>query len=64
MNDTGVWAVPLLLLPGVGLLIMSTSIRFGQLHQELHLQLEKKNAGAVAHLRNRAGYFHTALVSL
>ena len=30
------WLTPLILLPGVALLIVSTSARFGQLHQQFH----------------------------
>ena len=36
MEDTGIWAAPLLLLSAVGLLVLSTSARFGQVHEEFH----------------------------
>lgn len=35
-QELGVFLTPLFLLPGVGLLVMSTSARYGQLHAELH----------------------------
>ena len=64
MEDMVAWAGPLLLKPGVGLLILSTSARFGQLHEELHRHLAAGNSSAVNHLRSRARLLHTALVSL
>ena len=64
MEDVAVWAGPLLLKPGVALLILSTSARFGQLHEELHRQLTEGDASAIKHLRRRAGLLHSALVSL
>ena len=64
MEEMVAWAGPLLLIPGVALLIISTSARFGQLHAELHRQLAAGNDGSVMHLRRRAGLLHTALVSL
>jgi hypothetical protein len=36
MMDLGLWITPLLLLPGVALLVMSTSLRYNRLHDELH----------------------------
>ena len=64
MESTGLWAAPLLLIPGVGLLLLSTSVRFGQLHQELLRQLREKHSRAVRHLRQRARLIHSAMVSL
>ena len=64
MEDMVARAGPLLLKPGVGLLILSTSARFGQLHQELHRHLAEGNSPAVNHLRSRARLLHNALVSL
>ena len=63
MESTGLWAAPLLLIPGVGLLVLSTSARFGQLHQELHRQRDKRHSHAVKHLCRRARLLHSALVS-
>ena len=34
------WVTPLLLMPGVGLLVMSTQARYGLLHAELHRLIE------------------------
>jgi hypothetical protein len=64
METAGIWAAPLLLIPGVGLLILSTSARFGQLHQELHRQRDEGHSHAVEHLCRRARLLHSALVSL
>ena len=58
--DTGIWAAPLLLIPGVGLLVLSTSARFGQLHEEFRRR--RGEGGAVRHLCKRAHLIHTALV--
>ncbi len=63
MESTGLWAAPLLLIPGVGLLVLSTSARFGQLHQELHRQRGEGHSHAVEHLCQRARLLHSALVS-
>jgi hypothetical protein len=61
--DAGIWAAPLLLIPGVGLLVLSTSTRFGQLLQELHQQKSEGHSDAMKHLIKRAHLLHTALVS-
>ena len=63
MESTGLWATPLLLIPGVGLLVLSTSARFGQLHQELIRQQSEGHSHAVKHLCRRAHLLHRALVS-
>ena len=67
MDIVGVWLSPLLLLPGAGLLIMSTSQRFNRLHDEIHHLMEEsssKSAGTANHLMQRAQYFRNALVLL
>ncbi|MDJ0840396.1 MAG: DUF2721 domain-containing protein [Acidobacteriota bacterium] len=56
------WLAPLLLLPGVALLIMSTSARYGQLHAEIHR--DKISGRALATLFFRAKLFRNALVCL
>jgi hypothetical protein len=64
---TEVWLTPLILLPGVALLIVSTSARFGQLHAEFHRILERPNAHARILSRNlvrRSELFRDALASL
>ena len=64
MENSSLWIAPLLLLPGVGLLVLSTSTRFGQLHDELHMHIKESNQAALAHLRRRARLFRDALISL
>ena len=67
MDIVGVWLSPLLLLPGAGLLIMSTSQRFNRLHDEIHHLMEEgpgKSVSTVNHLMRRAKYFRNALVFL
>jgi hypothetical protein len=56
--------LPLVLLPGVALLIVSTSTRCGQLHDEIHRFLEKGGGKGETHLRQRARRFRNALVAL
>ena len=62
MESTGLWAAPLLMIPGVGLLVLSTSARFGQLHQELIRHQREGRSRAVKHLCQRAHLLHSALV--
>ena len=67
MDIVGVWLSPLLLLPGAGLLIMSTSQRFNRLHDEIHHLMKEdsgKSADTANHLMQRAKYFRNALVFL
>ena len=67
MDVIGIWLSPLLLLPGAGLLIMSSSQRFNRLHDEIHHLMENesnKSNRAVKHLMKRAHYFRNALVLL
>ncbi len=40
--DTVAWLTPLVLLPGVALLVLSTSARYGQIHQEFHHLVAEK----------------------
>lgn len=48
------------MLPGVALLVLSTSIRFGQVHEEIH----RFEGRVPEHLILRATLFRNALVSL
>ena len=67
METIGFWISPLLLLPGAGLLIMSTSQRFNRLHDEIHHLLDGKsemNKETYIHLLRRANYFRNTLVLL
>ncbi len=63
MNDAGIWAAPLLLIPAVGLLVLSTSARFGQLHEEYRRHRGEHDSRALKHLCKRASLIHSALVS-
>ena len=61
------WATPLLVLPGVGMLVLSTSVRYARIHDELHHLAEHRGRLArdtVACLLARGGLFRNALVSL
>lgn len=67
MFATEVWLTPLILLPGVTLLLVSTSARFGQLHTEIHRLLDHPDAHArilSRHLLRRSRLFRDALVAL
>ena len=67
MEFIGIWLSPLLLLPGAGLLIMSTSQRFNRVHDEIHHILKEKKSNTkkiMNHLLQRATYFRNALVLL
>ena len=67
MEFIGIWLSPLLLLPGAGLLIMSTSQRFNRVHDEVHHILEERKSNTnriMIHLLQRAAYFRNALVLL
>ena len=61
------WLIPIILLPGVALLILSTAARYGQIHSELH-HLQEFNEPVSPlfqrHLAQRAKLFRNALVSL
>jgi hypothetical protein len=64
---TEVWLTPLILLPGVALLIASTSARFEQVHAEFHRLLEHPNAHArilARGLVRRSMLFRDSLASL
>ncbi|GAB4514873.1 MAG: hypothetical protein OHK0046_17570 [Anaerolineae bacterium] len=67
MDTEIVWLAPLLILPGVGLLIVSTSSRFADLNAEIHRWLDGSHDSEVveqAHLTTRAAHFRNALVAL
>ncbi len=67
MFTTEVWLTPLILLPGVALLIMSTSARFGQVQLEFHRLLDHHDAHGrilAGHLLKRSALFRNALVAL
>jgi hypothetical protein len=61
------WLFPLILLPGVALIVMSTSARYAQIHDEIHHILEEQETISLmycTHLRKRATMFRNALVAL
>lgn len=65
--STEVWLTPLILLPGVALLIGSTSARFAQVHAEFHRLQEHRDANAQILSRSlirRSELFRDALASL
>lgn len=67
MFATEVWLTPLVLLPGVALLIVSTSARFGQLHDEFHRLLDHPGSHGkilAKHLLRRCALFRDSLVAL
>ncbi|MCG8608494.1 DUF2721 domain-containing protein [bacterium] len=66
MENVEMWLTPLLFLPGVALLVMSTSVRYGQIHGELHGLLDRGNSTDVhaGQLLRRSTFFRNALVSL
>ena len=65
MNTQELWLIPLILLPGVALLILSTSTRFSRLHDEIHHQLDAEKRGQIMKdLLMRGRLFRNALVSL
>jgi hypothetical protein len=67
MPETELWLTPLILLPGVALLIMSTSARFGHIHAEFHHLLDHPDAHAEIlsrHLVLRSSLYRNALIAL
>ncbi|MEM1127476.1 MAG: DUF2721 domain-containing protein [Bacteroidota bacterium] len=66
MEASSFWLTPLILMPGVGMLILSTSVRYNRLHDELHhLDHHPAEAPAMRPLLLRRGrLFRNALVSL
>jgi hypothetical protein len=73
MDELGLWVSPVVLVSGVGLLILSTSARYGQLHAELRELIHDTHDGKLAddsatmfyeHLRNRTHLLLSALFGL
>ncbi|MBF0290244.1 MAG: DUF2721 domain-containing protein [SAR324 cluster bacterium] len=67
MPTTELWLTPLILLPGVALLIMSTSARLHQINSEFHHLLDHPDDHAKIislHLVQRSAFFRDALVCL
>ncbi|MFZ4826103.1 MAG: DUF2721 domain-containing protein [Phototrophicaceae bacterium] len=62
-----IWLMPLLILPGISLLIVSTASRFSSLHDEIHHWLDGNHDSSTihrVHLITRATHFRNALVAL
>ena len=68
MESAELWLTPLLLVPGVALLVMSTSNRFAHVHSEIHdltNHKHEKDIGKLARsLDKRSVIFNNALISL
>lgn len=67
MAQTITWLMPLFLLPGIGVLLVSTSARYSQIHSEVHALVHEGRSlpdRFVQHLYLRAKLFRNALVSL
>jgi len=67
MFASEIWLTPLILLPGVALLIVSTSNRFSQIHTEFHRLVDHPDDHAKIvsrHLAQRARFFRDALVAM
>ncbi len=66
--DTNItWIQPLILLPGVALLVVSTSYRFGQAQDEVHHLLmynDVRSPIALSHLKERLMLIRNALTGL
>ena len=66
MDNIELWLAPLLILPGVGMLIMSTSARYSRIHEEIHhlMHANQLHRDRMDHLYERTKLFRNALVSL
>jgi hypothetical protein len=67
MQPTELWLTPLILLPGVALLIVSTAARFGQLQTEVHHLLDHPEHRAEIisrRLVQRSRFYRDALAGL
>ncbi len=68
MESAELWLTPLLLVPGVALLVMSTSSRFANVHSEIHDLANHKHEEDIQQLAEnldkRSVIFRNALVSL
>lgn len=73
MDDVSLWVSPVVLVSGVGLLILSTSARYGQIHAELRELIRDTQDGRYAgesidalyrHLRMRTRLLLSALFGL
>ncbi len=67
MENVEIWLTPLILLPGVAMLVLSTSVRYARIHDEFHAALHgdaPHESGVLDRLIHRATLFRNALVCL
>jgi len=67
MTESSLWISPLLILPGVALLILSTSARFNRLHDEIDQMVygqRNEDDHLIGGLLQRGRLFRNALISL
>ncbi|MBT8400428.1 MAG: DUF2721 domain-containing protein [Rhodothermia bacterium] len=66
MDPISLWLTPLILLPGVGMLILSTSSRYNRLHDEVHDVIDHDSHATIpmGQLLTRGRLFRNALVAL
>lgn len=62
MESIGIWLTPLLFMPGVALLILSTSARYSALHQEMHHFEHQGDQEMLQHLFGRGRQLRNALL--
>ncbi len=66
MESTVVWITPLLMLPGIATLVISTAARYAALYEEIHRMFHQREESQLiegAHLMTRAVHFRNALVA-
>jgi hypothetical protein len=67
MENVEIWLTPLILLPGVAMLVLSTSVRYARIHDEFHAALHgdaPHESSVLDRLIHRATLFRNALVCL
>ncbi len=67
MSSEASWLTPLLLIPGIAILIASTATRYSEVHAEIHRLLHESSGAAKAcaqHELKRSRCFRNALFSL
>ena len=67
MSDAVSWVTPLLLLPGIGLLLVSTSTRYEAVHQEIHTLLKHASddhSDCASHVVRRARLLQITMLAL
>jgi len=67
MSNSELWITPMILLPGIALLILSTSTRYSRIHDEIHHLIDFKENNQKASgkkLIQRAVLFRNSLILL